>query len=63
MGNEKNRGKLAILVGGPAPGIDGVISAATIECINQGFEVAGRRGRFRGGGPKKLAASMPAARE
>ena len=30
------RGKMAILVGGgPAPGINGVISAATIEGINQ----------------------------
>jgi 6-phosphofructokinase len=37
-----NRGKLAVLVGGgPAPGINGVISAATIEGINQGFEVIG----------------------
>jgi 6-phosphofructokinase len=34
--------RLAILVGGgPAPGINGVISAATIEGINQGFEVIG----------------------
>src|SRR2546425_3811524 len=42
MTNGINRGKLAILVGGgPAPGINGVISAATIEGINQGFEVIG----------------------
>ena len=34
--------RLAILVGGgPAPGINGVISAATIEAINQGKEVIG----------------------
>ncbi len=34
--------KLAILVGGgPAPGINGVISAATIEAVNQGKEVIG----------------------
>src|SRR4051812_41316544 len=34
--------RMAILVGGgPAPGINGVISAATIEGINQGFEVLG----------------------
>jgi len=34
--------KLAILVGGgPAPGINGVISAATIEGVNQGFGVIG----------------------
>jgi 6-phosphofructokinase 1 len=33
---------LAILAGGgPAPGINGVISAATIEAINQGLEVIG----------------------
>ena len=35
-------GKLAILVGGgPAPGINGVISSVTIEAINQGLEVLG----------------------
>jgi 6-phosphofructokinase 1 len=34
--------KLAILVGGgPAPGINGVISAATIEAVNRGFTVLG----------------------
>src|SRR5262249_35930741 len=33
---------LGILVGGgPAPGINGVISSATIEAINNGFEVIG----------------------
>jgi len=43
-----NRGKLAILVGGgPAPGINGVISAATIEGINQGFEVLGIRDGYK----------------
>ena len=40
--------KLGILVGGgPAPGINGVISAATIEAINQGLEVIGIRDGFR----------------
>ena len=35
---------LAILVGGgPAPGLNGVIAAATIEGINQGYEVIGFR--------------------
>lgn len=35
-------GKMALLVGGgPAPGINGVISAATIEAINHGIEVYG----------------------
>ena len=34
--------RLGILVGGgPAPGINAVISAATIEALNQGFEVVG----------------------
>jgi 6-phosphofructokinase 1 len=43
-----NRGKLAILVGGgPAPGINGVISAATIEGVNQGFEVLGIRDGYK----------------
>lgn len=35
-------GKLALVVGGgPAPGINGVISAVTIEAIEQGMEVIG----------------------
>jgi 6-phosphofructokinase 1 len=39
---------MAILVGGgPAPGINGVISAATIEGINQGFEVIGLRDGYQ----------------
>jgi 6-phosphofructokinase 1 len=43
-----NRGKLAILVGGgPAPGINGVISAATIEGTNKGFEVIGLRDGYK----------------
>src|SRR5262245_61240947 len=48
MPNSNDRGKLAILVGGgPAPGINGVISAATIEGINQGFEVLGCRDGYK----------------
>jgi len=48
MANEINKGKLAILVGGgPAPGINGVISAATIQGINQGFQVIGIRDGFK----------------
>lgn len=48
MANGIHRGKLAILVGGgPAPGINGVISAATIEGINQGFEVIGVRDGYK----------------
>ena len=35
-------GKLAIVVGGgPAPGINGVISAVTYEAVKQGLEVIG----------------------
>ncbi len=35
-------GKLALVVGGgPAPGINGVISAVTIEAVEQGLEVIG----------------------
>ncbi|HWL93147.1 MAG TPA: 6-phosphofructokinase [Phycisphaerae bacterium] len=37
-----NRNKLAIIVaGGPAPGINAVIGAATIEAINRGMSVVG----------------------
>src|ERR1043166_6610838 len=40
--------RMAILVGGgPAPGINGVISAATIEGVNQGYEVIGFRDGFK----------------
>src|SRR2546426_4042439 len=48
MANGIRRGRLAILVGGgPAPGINGVISAATIEGINQGFKVLGLRDGYK----------------
>jgi len=41
-GSVSRAGKLGILVGGgPAPGINGVIGAATIEAIHHGFEVVG----------------------
>ncbi len=43
-----SRGKLGIVVGGgPAPGINGVISSVTIEAINQGLEVIGIRDGFK----------------
>jgi len=43
-----NKGRLGILVGGgPAPGINGVIDAVTIEGINSGFEVIGFRDGFK----------------
>src|ERR1051325_8280166 len=39
---------LAILVGGgPAPGINAVISAAAIEAINEGFDVLGIQDGFK----------------
>lgn len=48
MANGMKRGKLGILVGGgPAPGINGVIAAATIEGINQGYEIIGFRDGFK----------------
>ena len=41
-------GKLAIVVGGgPAPGINGVISSVTIEAVNHGLEVIGLRDGFK----------------
>ncbi len=48
MSNSAGSGKLALLVGGgPAPGINGVISAVTIEAIEQGIEVIGFRDGFK----------------
>jgi 6-phosphofructokinase 1 len=48
MKHGTERGTLAILVGGgPAPGINGVISAATIEGVNQGFRVIGLRDGYK----------------
>src|SRR5689334_2649482 len=45
---DSSRGKLAIVVGGgPAPGINGVISSVTIEAINRGLEVVGIRDGFK----------------
>lgn len=42
MANTSNGGKLALVVGGgPAPGINGVISSVTIEACNHGMEVIG----------------------
>jgi ATP-dependent phosphofructokinase / diphosphate-dependent phosphofructokinase len=44
----ESRGRLGILVGGgPAPGINAVISAATIKAINEGFDVYGIREGFK----------------
>jgi 6-phosphofructokinase 1 len=47
MTGELHQGKMALLVGGgPAPGINGVISAATIEARNHGIEVLGFQDGF-----------------
>lgn len=47
MTNPLRHGRLALLVGGgPAPGINGVISAVVIEAVNQGREVIGFRDGF-----------------
>jgi 6-phosphofructokinase 1 len=44
----KRINKLALLVGGgPAPGINGVISAVTIEAVNHGIEVLGYLDGFK----------------
>jgi ATP-dependent phosphofructokinase / diphosphate-dependent phosphofructokinase len=44
----RKKHRLAIIVGGgPAPGINGVISAATIEACNRGFDVIGLRDGFK----------------
>jgi 6-phosphofructokinase 1 len=48
MTSASKTGKLALLVGGgPAPGINGVISSVTIEAINHGMEVVGIRDGFQ----------------
>jgi 6-phosphofructokinase 1 len=45
---DPTRGKLGIVVGGgPAPGINGVISSVTIEAINRNLEVVGIRNGFK----------------
>jgi 6-phosphofructokinase 1 len=46
--NPPERKTLAIIVGGgPAPGINGVISAATIEAVNEGMRIIGLSGGFK----------------
>jgi 6-phosphofructokinase 1 len=48
MSGATNHGKVALLVGGgPAPGINGVISAATIAARNHGLEVIGFQDGFQ----------------
>ncbi len=46
--HKETNGIVGIIVGGgPAPGINGVISSATIEAINQGKTVIGIMGGFK----------------
>jgi 6-phosphofructokinase 1 len=48
MGKRNNSGLVGIIVGGgPAPGINGVISSATIEAVNEGKTVVGIMGGFK----------------
>jgi ATP-dependent phosphofructokinase / diphosphate-dependent phosphofructokinase len=45
---DSSRGKVGIVVGGgPAPGINGVISSVTIEAVNRGLEVVGIQDGFK----------------
>jgi 6-phosphofructokinase 1 len=49
MTTKQGKKRLVILAsGGPAPGINSVINAATIEAINLGWEVFGARDGFKG---------------
>ena len=48
MAKAANLGKLGILVGGgPAPGINGVISSTTIAAVHHGYEVLGFRDGYK----------------
>src|SRR5262245_4112426 len=48
MSSGLHSGKMALLVGGgPAPGINGVISAVTIEARNHGIDVIGFKDGFQ----------------
>lgn len=52
--------KVGIIVGGgPAPGINGVISSATIEAINQGRDVVGIKGGFKSLFDGDVQSAMP----
>jgi 6-phosphofructokinase 1 len=59
--SDSTRGRLAIVVGGgPAPGINGVISSVTIEAVHRGLEVIGIRQGFSslvGDSPKTVLLS------
>jgi 6-phosphofructokinase 1 len=54
--------KVGIIVGGgPAPGINGVISSAVIEAVNEGWEVVGIMGGFKSLFDGNLSAAVPLA--
>src|SRR5690349_24136173 len=54
--------RLGILVGGgPAPGINTVISSAAIEAINEGFDVVGIRDCFKNLVRKDISKITPLA--
>ncbi len=54
--------KLAIIVGGgPAPGINAVISAATVKALNEGFEVVGIQDGFKHLVRRDLSCARPLA--
>lgn len=56
----KKKGKLGIIVGGgPAPGINGVISSAVIEAVNEGHEVLGIMGGFKSLFDGNMSAAIP----
>src|SRR4051812_44621531 len=60
MNTNPSGGKLALLVGGgPAPGINGVISSVTIEAINHGVEVVGVQDGFKNLVKGDLTAARP----
>lgn len=57
---KKNNETVGIIVGGgPAPGINGVISSATIEAINEGKKVVGIMGGFKSLFAGDLSCAMP----
>jgi len=60
MAKKNSRAKLGIIVGGgPAPGINGVISSAVIEAVNAGRKVIGIMGGFKCLFDGDLSAAVP----
>ncbi|MBX9680398.1 MAG: 6-phosphofructokinase [Gemmataceae bacterium] len=64
MSNGSRIRKLALVVGGgPAPGINGVISAVTLEALNHGIEVYGIRDGYKRIVQRDLTAIEPLTRD